>query len=112
MGHPNKDALLKTQRSTKGIPLIKQGTEILCGGCLKGKQTVSTFPSRSMTKTTRVLERVHTDIMGPMRTPSKGGAKYALTFVDDYSRYVSIFLIKSKSEVAGKFKEYKIMYEN
>ena len=84
----------------------------LCGGYFRGKQTVSTFPSRFMTKKTRVLERVHTIIMGPLRTPSKGGSLYALTFVDDYSRYVSIFLIKSKSEVAGKFKEYKIMYEN
>ena len=45
MGHPSKDALLKPQRSTKGIPTIKLGTETLCVGCLKRKQTVSTFPS-------------------------------------------------------------------
>lgn len=55
---------------------------------MKGKQAVAQFPSRSLTKTSRELELVHTDVMGPMRTVSKGGAKYVLTFVNDYSRYV------------------------
>ena len=56
MGHPRKDELIKTQRSTRGIPTIKIGTGKLCVGCLKGKQTVATFSSHSMTKTTRVQE--------------------------------------------------------
>ena len=92
MGHPSKDALLKTQRSTKGIPTIKMGTETLCVECLKGKQAVATFPSHSMTKTTRVLERVQADVMGSMINSSKGGAKYILKFVGDYSRYVAVFI--------------------
>ena len=65
-----------------------------------------------MTKTTRILERVHADVMGPMRNPFKGGAKYIITFVDDYSRYAAVFMIKSKSEVTGKFKEFKTFFEN
>ena len=65
-----------------------------------------------MTKTTRVLERVHADVIGPMRNPSKGGAKYIFTFVDDYSRYVPVFMIKSKIGVTGKFKEYMTFFEN
>ncbi|CAI5714033.1 unnamed protein product [Peronospora farinosa] len=85
MGHLNKDALEKTQRVTTGIPITNFKTKALCSGCLKGKQTVTQFPSHSQTKTSRVLELVHTDVMGPMKTRSKGGAKYVLTFVDDYS---------------------------
>ncbi|CEG46980.1 polyprotein [Plasmopara halstedii] len=70
------------------------------------------FPSRSMTKTTCVLERVQADVMGPMRTSSKGDAKYNFTLVDNFSRYVAISIIKSKSEVAGKFKEFLTLFEN
>ncbi|CAH0473535.1 unnamed protein product [Peronospora belbahrii] len=33
-----------------------------------------------------MLELVHTDVMGPMRTLTKGGAKYVLMLVDDSSR--------------------------
>uniref|UniRef100_A0AAV1UWU0 Integrase catalytic domain-containing protein n=1 Tax=Peronospora matthiolae TaxID=2874970 RepID=A0AAV1UWU0_9STRA len=65
-----------------------------------------------MTKTTRGLERVHADVMGTMINFCKGGAKYILTFVDDYSRYVSVFMIKSKSEVTGMFKDFKTFFEN
>ncbi|CEG35678.1 retrovirus-related pol polyprotein from transposon tnt 1-94 [Plasmopara halstedii] len=111
MGHTSKDTLVKTQRSTKGIPNIKQNEQTLCAGCLKGKQTVTAIPSRSITKTTGVVERVHTDVMKPMRAFSKGGAKYYLTFVDDY-KILAISTIKIRSEVAGKFKEFLTLCEN
>ncbi|OWZ03767.1 Rve-domain-containing hypothetical protein [Phytophthora megakarya] len=50
--------------------------------------------------------------MGLMKTRSKGGARYVLVFVDDYSRYVVVYFLKKKSEVANKFKTYLTMYEN
>lgn len=96
MGHLNGEALIKTQRATIGMPAVSQGTKILCGSCMKGKQTVTRFPSRSLTKTSQVLELVHTDVMGPMKKKSKGGARYVLTFVDDYSRYVVAYFLKKK----------------
>lgn len=84
MGHCSESAMAKTQRATNGIPTVNRTTKTLCGGCSKGKHSIESFPSRSVTKTSRVLELVHTDVMGPMRTLSKGGARYILTFVDDF----------------------------
>ena len=78
---------------------------------MKGKQTVDTFPYRSSSKTSRVLELVHTDVMGSMKKPSKGGAKYVLTFVDDYSCYVVTYFLKRKIEMAIKLRESKTFYE-
>ncbi|OWY97152.1 Rve-domain-containing hypothetical protein [Phytophthora megakarya] len=77
-----------------------------------GKQTVTHFPSRSLTTTTRPLDLVHTDVMDTMKTKSKGGARYVLVFVHDYSRYVVAYFLKKKSEVANKTKTYLTMYEN
>jgi hypothetical protein len=78
---------------------------------MKGKQTVAPFPSRSRSKTSRVLELVHTDVMGPMKTASNGGAKYVLTSVDDYSRYVVAYFLNKKCEVAAKLKEFMRLRE-
>ena len=64
-----------------------------------------------MAKTTRVLKRVHADVMGTMRNLSKGGAISIITIVEDYSRYAAVFMIKSKSEVTGKLKESKTFSE-
>ena len=50
--------------------------------------------------------------MEPFRTYSEGEAKYVLTFVDDYSRYVVSYVLKKESEFPGKIKAYEALYEN
>lgn len=73
---------------------------------------VTAFPrSRSEIKTTRLLELVHADIMGPMSQQSQGGTLFVLLFVDDFSRYVSVFFLKTKSEVVQHFRDYKVTIE-
>ena len=47
-----------------------------------------------------------------MLPDSIGGSKYMLTFMDDYSRYTTVYFITSKSETLSKFKEYVNMVEN
>lgn len=85
----------------------------LCGGCSKGKQHVMSFPKATQQrKTAAVLELVHTDLMGPMQTKSSGGSRYILLFVDDFSRYVVGYFLKSKSEVTVRLAEYKSTVEN
>ncbi|GMF20880.1 unnamed protein product [Phytophthora fragariaefolia] len=112
IGHLNKDTLAKTQRTTTDIPTLEYKSMTLCGGCMKGKQTVAHFLSRSVSKTTKVLQLVHTDVMGPMTTKSKGGARYVLMVVDDYSKYVVAYFITKNSEVPIKFKTFMNLYEN
>ncbi|CAD7000956.1 unnamed protein product [Ceratitis capitata] len=58
-----------------------------------------------------VLGIVHTDVCGPMRNLSIGGAKYLLTLIDDKTRYVFVYFLNGKDEIFTKFKEYKTMVE-
>jgi 5'-3' exoribonuclease 2 len=37
---------------------------------------------------------------------------YYVSFIDDYSRKTWIYFLKAKSEVFGKFKEFKALVEN
>ena len=55
---------------------------------------------------------MHTDVMGHMQKISEGGARYVLTFVDDYSRYVVAHFMKHNSEVTTKLSEFKTLHEN
>uniref|UniRef100_A0A2N9EK90 CCHC-type domain-containing protein n=1 Tax=Fagus sylvatica TaxID=28930 RepID=A0A2N9EK90_FAGSY len=52
------------------------------------------------------------DIWGPVRTPSKGGAQYFMSFIDDYSRKAWVYFLKNKSEAFAKFKIWKAEVEN
>ena len=54
-------------------------------------------------RTTRPLNLLHMDLMGPMRIESKGGQLYVLMVVDDFSRYFVSFL-REKSEAIQHLK--------
>jgi len=54
---------------------------------------------------------VHSDLWGPSRKISLGGACYMLTIIDDYSRKVWPYFLKHKSEAFLAFKEWKVMVE-
>ena len=56
----------------------------------------------------RSMQLVHSDVCGPMRTQSIGGAKYFVTFIDDYTRCCAVYFMKHKSEVLHKFKEFQV----
>ncbi|TYK06159.1 gag/pol protein [Cucumis melo var. makuwa] len=58
------------------------------------------------------LELVHLDLGGPMNVKARGGYKYFISFIDDYSRYGHVYLIQNKSDSFEKFKEYKVEVEN
>lgn len=59
-----------------------------------------------------MLELVHSDVCDPMRTKSIGGAAYFATFIDDTSRWVDVYFLKSKSDVKEAFLKYKALIEN
>ena len=76
-----------------------------------GKMT-KTPSSGTMERATDLLEIIHTDVCGPMSVEARGGYRYFLTFTDDLSRYGNIYLMKHKSKIFEKFKEFQSEVEN
>ena len=48
---------------------------------------------------------------GKISEKSLSGAEYFVTFVDDSTRYVWVYVVKHKSEVFPKFIEWKTLVE-
>ncbi|KAA0063246.1 gag/pol protein [Cucumis melo var. makuwa] len=82
-----------------------------CDSCLEGKMTKRSFTGKGLRAKTP-LELVHSDFYGPMNVKARGGYKYFISFIDDYSRYDHVYLIQNKSDSFEKFKEYKAKVEN
>ena len=57
------------------------------------------------------LELIHSDVCGPMSTHARGGYLYFITFIDDYSRFGYVYLMKYKYETFEKFKEFRTEVE-
>ena len=65
-----------------------------CLDCIKGKQTNKS--KRGPTRSKHLLEIIHTDICSPDMNESD--LKYLITFIDDYSRYMYLYMLRSKDE--------------
>ena len=74
--------------------------------CLMGKMTKTPF-SRTMERANDLLEIIHTDVCGTMSVEARERYRYFLTFTDDLSRYGYIYLMKHKSEIVERFKEFQ-----
>ena len=59
-------------------------------------------PSVASVQTSRPLELLHIDLMGPARVHSLGGKKYILVVVDDFTRYTWVVILKDKAEAPEK----------
>lgn len=81
-----------------------------CDDCAQGKsyQTSATSPFH---RSPRVLDLVHSDLLGPIHPPTRGGKKYILSFIDDHTRYNHIYLLASKDKTPACFTNYKALVE-
>jgi hypothetical protein len=77
----------------------------MCKSCLLRKMTKSPFTSQSE-RASDLLGLVHTDVCGTMNSIARGGFQYFVTFIDDFSRYKYIYLMRLKSESFENFKEF------
>ena len=79
---------------------------LLANRAFLGKMTKTPF-SGTMERATDLLEIIHTDVCDLMSVKARGKYLYFLTFTDDLSRYGYIYLMKHKSEIVEKFKEFQ-----
>ena len=79
-----------------------------CVNCIKGKQTNNS--KRGAKRSTNLLEIIHTEMFCP--DMDTNGLKYFITFIDDYSGYTYLYLLRSKDKAVGAFKVFKAEVEN
>lgn len=90
----------------KGLSNLEVRDETVCAGCRNGKvQQVLFYESKFRAR--QPLQLIHSDVFGPVKQPSIGGAQYMVTFLDDYSRYTWVYFMKEKSENLGVFKLFE-----
>jgi hypothetical protein len=72
-----------------------------CTSCVMGKSHLHPYISSGFTRATRPGEGFHSDFRGPFACPTPSGHVYLLTIIDDFSRRIFPFLVKSQSEWLG-----------
>ncbi|KAE8725329.1 hypothetical protein F3Y22_tig00008957pilonHSYRG00078 [Hibiscus syriacus] len=108
LGHMSEQGM-KVLMEQKLLPGLTNVSLPLCEHCITSKQHRLKF-NTSNSRGKNVLELVHSDVWQAPVT-SLGGAKYFVSFIDDYSRRCWVHPIKKKSDVFSTFKNFKARVE-
>jgi hypothetical protein len=57
------------------------------------------------------FDLIHSDVWGPSPVPSMSGFRYFVIFVDDFSHYTLVFLMKSCYELFDIYRNFAKMVE-
>ncbi|GJZ95206.1 retrotransposon protein, putative, ty1-copia subclass, partial [Tanacetum coccineum] len=102
LGHISKKRIEKLQQDGL-LNSIDTKSFDKCVSCLSGKMARKPY-SHQVKRAKDLLGLIHTDVCGPFRIVSRQGAKYFVTFTDDFSCYGYVYLLKHKHEVFETFK--------
>ncbi|CAI7905092.1 unnamed protein product, partial [Closterium sp. NIES-54] len=82
----------------RSLPPLPPGPAPTCVPCVEGRQRAASHSS-SFPPTAAPLQTLHMDVWGPARVRGQGHERYFLLVVDEYSRYTTVFPLRSKGEV-------------
>ncbi|PLW28373.1 hypothetical protein PCASD_21083 [Puccinia coronata f. sp. avenae] len=92
-------------RLKSALPDVKLVPPPSCDSCMKGK--VLRIPFRGhFDRTDHPLQTVHADLVGPITPSTNSGCQYFLTLVDQHTGYISVTLLKKKSDAILDFRTF------
>ncbi|CAI7738324.1 unnamed protein product [Closterium sp. NIES-54] len=104
LGHPSLPRLRGMASRTlvsglpRSLPPLPPGPAPTCVPCVEGRQRDAPHSSK-FPPTEAPLQTLHMDVWGQARVRGQGHERYFLLVIDGYSRYTTIFPLRSKSEV-------------
>jgi hypothetical protein len=109
LGHASNRVVEQVIRRNNLLSSQESINRSVCDACQQAKSHQLPYSSL-MSASKFPLELVYSDVWGP--TPeSVGRMKYYVSFIDDFSKFTWIYLIKFKSEVFQKFQEFQAFVE-
>lgn len=102
--------LLFKKDHVKGIKINENEPvpkELSCESCIAAKSHRLPFPLKATKRSKKFGDLTHTDVWGsPHVKQTPGGNQYFILFIDDYTRFVTVKLIKDKSCVKQQIMNY------
>lgn len=108
LGHPTSNVVQAIVKNNE-LSCAPSDTLSVCDACQRAKSHQLPY-NLSHSISTMPLELIHSDVWGPA-VASSGGFKYYVSFIDDYSRFCWIYLLKHKSDVEQVFYAFQAHVE-
>jgi hypothetical protein len=109
LGHASSPIVHHVINQNKLLFSEKNLEKSVCDACQQAKSHQLPFPKSTSVSTTP-LELVFLDVWGPVFC-SVGNFNYYVAFIDNFSKFTWVYLLKNKSDVFHKFHEFQTMVE-
>ena len=109
LGHPSLPIVTRVISSNSLPCLAESNKESVCDACQQAKSHQLPYP-RPSSVSSHPLELIFSDVWGPAPS-SVGGNKYHVSFIDNYSKFTWVYLLKFKSDVFQRFHEFQNLVE-
>ena len=107
MGHIGATALKALPEKTLGCDLDPKAVEPLkCDICIQAMATKKVSYIQ-MPRATTILEKVHSDICGPISPETLSKKRYFVSFIDDKTRWATVKLLNTRDNLYEALEEYK-----
>ncbi|CAI7844191.1 unnamed protein product [Closterium sp. NIES-54] len=107
LGHPSLPRLqgmasrVLVSGLPRSLPPLPPGPAPTCVPSVEGRQRAAPHSSE-FPPTEAPLQTLHMDVWGPARVRGQGHERYFLLVVDNYSRYTTVFPLRSKGDVTER----------
>ena len=91
------------------VPVRPKGFH--CRECALSKNTHRKPAQLRAFRSSRPFELIHTDLSGKFSRPSFGKGLYYITFIDDFTRYAWVIILRHKDDAFSAIREYIAMVE-
>ena len=109
LGHAAFYLVQRVLRKNK-LPYVgERDVETICDSCQRAKSHQLPYPI-STSVSTQPLQLIFSDVWGPAPS-SVGRHTYYVRFIDDYSKYSWIYLLKRRSDVFQVFRNFQALVE-
>ena len=108
LGHPSFASM---SRSYPTLFNTCPKESLVCDACEFAKHTRVPYPSSGL-RSNRPFDVIHSDVWGPCDVHSISGYRWFVTFIDRFSRYTWLYLLKHKSDVFAVFKDLYALIKN
>jgi histone deacetylase 1/2 len=109
LGHPSSPVVRQILSRSKISFVPESNKDTVCDACQQGKSHQLPYP-KSFSVSNNPLDLIFSDVWGPAPT-SVGRNNYYVSFIDDFSKFTWIYLIRHKSEVFQCFTNFQTLVE-
>ena len=107
LGHPSFQVVQQVVKRNKLPCSFESRIGSVCDSCQMAKSHQLPY-QKSSSQSSFPLQLVFSDVWGPT-CDSFGRNKFYVSFIDDYSKFTWIYLLKHKSEVFQRFHEFQLV---